>query len=533
MKLTNCNFICFTLLIYIYLFFNGILGSGFVYFVYLDNFKCSIKPGTPINKPIGIPRGYIPSRVVWSWNPNATTWNEKKDKHWWKPEYLNQSMVDEMLDLAIAKLSNTTLYSLNKGWDNLFRSLNIRFYGVNKGYNKGEKIAIKINLNGNCKDYGLFYHSQTAPQFLKSLARHLVDIVGVNQEDITFFEPSRLISRIYYDPPQGIGEKYPNINFVDNRGLMNYTKRVERDLNSSLIFGSKVIWDWDNTQIPKTVTRARYMIVVNSFRSHILAGVTLTGKNYFGTIYQQSANCMWCMGIKDIFHENVHWCPWNLHTSCFQYKQMGAYSPLVDLMGHPDLGGKGVLFIHDAIYAGRTQRSFPPIKYQMYPFNKDYMSSIFLSQDPVALDSVGFDFLNNEPETPFAREGCTTNYLREAALANNPPSKTKYKPGGKTLNSLGVYEHWNNAKDMKYSGNFGNPNGIELIKTFEIPSNRFYHTSKLKEHLDNKIFYTLFFMGLIILNFLFYSLLICICSIPCYLYPKRYYYDLPPYIIED
>jgi hypothetical protein len=32
------------------------------------------------------------------------------------------------------------------------------------------------------------------------------------------------------------------------------------------------------------------------------------------------------------------------------------------------------------------------------------------------------------------------------------------------LRSLGVFEHWNNAAEKKYSRNFGKANGIELFQ---------------------------------------------------------------------
>jgi hypothetical protein len=54
-------------------------------------------------------------------------------------------------------------------------------------------------------------------------------------------------------------------------------------------------------------------------------------------------------------------------------------------------------------------------------------------------------------------------HLYEAALANDPPSRTIYKPDGVRLKSLGVHEYWNNATDKKYSRNLGTGNGIELV----------------------------------------------------------------------
>jgi hypothetical protein len=58
------------------------------------------------------------------------------------------------------------------------------------------------------------------------------------------------------------------------------------------------------------------------------------------------------------------------------------------------------------------------------------------------------------------------NYLRESALANDPPSKTFYDPerDGIRCRSLGVHDHWNNGTDKKYSRNLGKANGIELFQ---------------------------------------------------------------------
>jgi hypothetical protein len=87
-----------------------------------------------------------------------------------------------------------------------------------------------------------------------------------------------------------------------------------------------------------------------------------------------------------------------------------------------------------------------------------------MSQDPVAIDSVGLDILRSEPKATQVR-GNADNYLHEAALAAKPPSGTVYDPegDGKPLASLGVHEHWNNAAERKYSRNLGRKDGIELI----------------------------------------------------------------------
>jgi len=90
---------------------------------------------------------------------------------------------------------------------------------------------------------------------------------------------------------------------------------------------------------------------------------------------------------------------------------------------------------------------------------------VFVSQDPVAIDSVCYDFLRTEWNDYPHYDG-TDDYLHEAALANDPPSGTIYDPenDGVPLESLGVHEQWNNSTDKQYSRNLGTGEGIELIQ---------------------------------------------------------------------
>lgn len=110
-------------------------------------------------------------------------------------------------------------------------------------------------------------------------------------------------------------------------------------------------------------------------------------------------------------------------------------------------------------------------KWQQEPFNGGYTASILVSQDPVAIDSVGADLLNNEPavtgRNAAAKDITNENYLHEAGLVSNAPSRTIYTDGnGHIVTNLGVHEHWNNSSEKLYSRNFGKNEGIELIKTF-------------------------------------------------------------------
>lgn len=130
-------------------------------------------------------------------------------------------------------------------------------------------------------------------------------------------------------------------------------------------------------------------------------------------------------------------------------------------------------------------------------FGDDWFSSILVSQDPVAIDSVALDFLRNEPRCTEVT-GNPDNYLHEAALADNPPSGTFYDPekDGKRLASLGVHEHWNNPTDRQYSRNL-NPatgRGIELVQVSLAPDIDFNDDGKVN-FKDFSIFAQFWFQG--------------------------------------
>src|SRR5665647_33069 len=153
------------------------------------------------------------------------------------------------------------------------------------------------------------------------------------------------------------------------------------------------------------------------------------------------------------------------------------YRVLVDLMGSKYLGQNTILYIVDGLYGGGGSELLGPVKYFMQPFNNDWSSSIFISQDQVALESVCYDFLrtewnginkhdprNNMPETNPNMYG-VDDYLHQAADSANWPKDISYDPdnSGKPLPSLGIHEHWNNAQNKQYSRNLGLNKGIELV----------------------------------------------------------------------
>jgi uncharacterized protein (DUF362 family) len=200
---------------------------------------------------------------------------------------------------------------------------------------------------------------------------------------------------------------------------------------------------------PVCVVEARYRINMAALRGHDICGVTLCAKNNNGTIYWPVKN---------------YWGPAVYHRYIAKNRGLPAYNALVDIMGHRQIGGKGLLYIIDGLYAA-SQSETNVVRWET--FGDQWTASLFMSQDPVAIDSVGLDFIRCEPRQEGVHgAGHPDNYLHEAALIGDAPSGTKYDPeqdGTFLTKSLGVHEHWNNPKDKKYSRNLGKKEGIELV----------------------------------------------------------------------
>ena len=386
------------------------------------------------NKPIGNAKGINPGRVVWVYDENATSFNGSGS--YWKDEYNDQTLINNMISLAIKSISGESNDSAS--WDKIFKYYNkSKGYG-NKGYQSGEKIAIKINQN-NCKTHGDTDGLNGNPHLIFALVESLIINAKVPQSNIAVYDTSRFIGSNIYNK---IKNKYPEVELWDSAGGDGRKKAVW--IKNAIPYSDPKS---NNAKgLPTVLVNATYHINMALLKGHTAAGVTLTGKNFFGAT-------------------SINPNDWtkNNHYQMFG-ENKDRYLTLVDYFGHKDMGGKTILWIIDGLYSSEGQNDESIRKWKMSPFNNDWTSSIFVSQDPVAVDSVGLDMLTTEWPS-LKNKGKSDKYLHEAALANNPPSGTFYDPerDGSRLASLGVHEHWNNAKDKQYSRNLGSSTGIELI----------------------------------------------------------------------
>jgi hypothetical protein len=389
------------------------------------------------NAPVGTSQGINPGRVVWVHNPKAASWDGATG-FWWDDKYNSQPETDKMMNQTL--LSLTGEKNLAKSWKALFVSFNQKKSGKAEGYQTNQKIAIKLNTNNNSAQTSS-NEINASPQMTLALLRTLIKDAGIPQKDITVFDASRFMTDNIYDKCHN---EFPEVIFVDNVGGNGRVKStyVEKAIPYSVDNGKL------DQGLATCAVEADYLINVALLKGHVGQGVTLCGKNYYGVT---SINSDWRKNAHDNFDQNREGKP--------------KYMTFVDFLGHKDLGGKTMLFLIDGLYGAKLVNGIPAPKWQMSPFNNNWPCSLFASQDGVAIDAVGLDFIRSEwPDALDIK--FSDQYLIEAAQANNPPSKAVYDPerDGSKLSSLGVMEHWNNAKDKKYSKNLGKKNGIELIQ---------------------------------------------------------------------
>jgi hypothetical protein len=438
-------------------------------------------PSDSPNTPVGVARGIFPGRVVWMWDSTAARWNGTSG-YWATDANTNQTVVDSMLSRSLRTLTGKSTDPAS--WDALFTYFNEKHGKGSVGYTAGEKIAVKINLNNSATPGNTGNSSLATPQTVLSLLRQLSNKAGVPDSNITFYDLIRYVPDSIFNKCK---REFPKVHFVgwaQLNGREQYvrdTTRVHWSQDLILEKDAAVSAKGGNpTHLPTVVTQAAYLINLANLKGHSYAGITACAKNHFGTLSVDDDNgqpYVWAPHAAGVHaYVSVHDASWSAQLM-FKARTLGTYNPLVDLMGHKDLGGKTLLFIVDALYAVPDEHGTAftyKSKWLSAPFNNNWTSSLFLSQDNVAIESVCLDFLRTEQAVNAnytLTVGAVDNYLHEAAQANNPPSGTYYAPSGDSvrLQSLGVHEHWNNASDKKYSRNLGTGNGIELVKLQPTP----------------------------------------------------------------
>ncbi|MGE5810797.1 MAG: T9SS type A sorting domain-containing protein [Ignavibacteria bacterium] len=492
-----------------------VLGLGVsVIFQGLDHStEASIKTFTPPSHlPFGVAKGIYPGRVVWIHDPEATNENctlsqnydgttNESDDGWFLKKNNNQEVIDAMLSKALQALTGEI--SDTAAWNAIFMYYNGSKGKGEVGYNSEEKIFIKTNSTsswaGNFNTNNLsktdsrnnpyFNISETSPQVVLSVLRQLIDTLGVPQSNIYIGDPMKHIYKHLYDMWNA---EYPDVHYLDHDATYSGLGREQAAAgdnevifysDSGKILRTNVWGPWNpngpfnpayNDRIYQIFEDADYIINIPMLKGHRRAGITMFAKNHFGSHTRENASHL---------HNGLIW-PEELGEGTPR-EGYGLYRVQVDLMGDEILGGKNLLYLMDALWAADHELGSPK-KFQSAPFNNDWMSSIFLSLDPVAIESVGYDFLqaeftdernNSDGAGQYIQMNGVEDYLHQASDPSNWPDSILGADGiiypfkgydpegdGTLLASLGAHEHWNNLTDKKYSRNLGTGEGIELVQ---------------------------------------------------------------------
>ncbi len=413
------------------------------------------------NNPMGQSKGIFPGRVVWVQDFDATSWDEKNG-HWWDDNNTDQAVTDKMFEKAICNVTGAK--NIPEAWTKLFQYKNTLNGKEKQGYKTGEKIVVKVNLNAINKTTAKWTdQGYPSPHMLNSMVKQLIEVVGVKGEDLLIADPSRyFVGPLYNKIRSNPLDEYRDIQFVEQKaqGIPRHVQ-AQPDTNNTIFFtmpdGSRY-----KMCLPQCFTDADYIIDYAVVRPHRVFGITNVAKNHFGSVWDFKSNK---------FH------PGKLHAfALWDYptpnKHKEAHSNPV-LLGHKTIKDKTLLYIADGLYTAFNQSGAVQ---RFSTMGNEWFSSLLMSLDPVALESVCYEFIAGEPNLTRNNpsfNGHQDSQLHEAAMAHKPPSGTVYDPenDGTGLKSLGVHEHWNNAKDKLYSRNMGKDEGIELISIADLRQN--------------------------------------------------------------
>jgi hypothetical protein len=408
-----------------------------------------VPPDAP-NTPVGTAKGIFPGRVTFIRDPKAARWDGKTGR-WWDSGNIDETALAGMFSKSLRALTGTS--SDEAAWGKLFTSFNQSHGRGNNGYRQGETIAIKINVNNTLRYEDAGNDIDQSPQSTRAILRQLTGPGGVAQKDILVYDASvgwhvRALPDRIHNP---LHAEFPGVRWMDGQGLNGREKADWVDGSITYTSPETEL----GSMLPRQVVDATYLINFALFKGHEMSGVTLCGKNHFGSIkFPQKDHPKYVT-------------PMN--------RPADGYTAYVDLMGCPNLGAKTMLYVVDGLYGMMTNVGAPRPDRDRWKnlFNGEWSSCFFMSQDPVAIDSVCLDFLRSEYPRDLGFSGNKAfplgsirncdNYLHEAALGTNV-RLGPYKPNGVIIGSQGVHEHWNNPVDRKYSRNLGSQGkGIELV----------------------------------------------------------------------
>lgn len=362
------------------------------------------RPGDLFGGPLPAPAQYSGGkgtrpRVVRVFNKKASAWDYLSAPY---IDYIDYAVVKDMLSRGLMELTGKE--NAGEAWRHII-----------KPYKPGDKIVIKPNLNNTKIGYAKAI--MTSPQVITAVVETLLES-GFQSSDITVYD---LTARGNADIMSWL-KRYP-IGVVFGRDISSLADKVmarlylsPRDADRSAPVDARHdVRSKDGTHvtcyIPNVVTGAAHIINVPVFKAHQFVLQSSSLKNHFGTVR----------------FSNFSPYPVPLHGD-------GIEKNIVDINRQRNIRDKTRIIIADGILGAplffregyaRTPSRWKTLKTGPTP------NSLFLSADPVALESVTADYVIREQEergyAPYSH-----NYLHDAMEMG-----------------LGVHEHRDSAGRYK------------------------------------------------------------------------------------
>jgi len=287
--------------------------------------------------------------VVHTYCERAANWDFATG--WWGA-HVDQDVVSDMVDRGVMELTGRKTRA--DAWRALIPN-----------YVSGQRVAIKVNLNNarTVDDSDDIVDALVEP--VNAVIAGLTEI-GVAASDIWVYDAVRSIPTRFKN-----GCDYPGVHFSGDSSSNPQGFSTTQMVSFHPPAGGSALED---QLISNVLVNAHYLINMPLMKMHGSARVTLSFKNHFGSINYCAALHRYTFPSDDVY------------TS--------TYSPLVDIYKNPQFGGKTVLTIGDGLYGSMGTQSSTPEPWAT--FGNASPCSLFFSQDPVALDSVMYDFLEAE-----------------------------------------------------------------------------------------------------------------------------------------
>ncbi len=341
-----------------------------------------------------------PHRVVSVHDSAATSWTGSGNP----ADYMNQVKIDNMVARGVTELTGEA--TVPAAWQKLIP------------YKAGEAVAIKMNFNNvaNC-DFGADANMNAYAALANAVIQGLKSI-GVPSNKIWITDPSRPINDAFRNRISDSNVQYytkcssAQIGARPNVFTTDYVAEASPD--ATLLNPAYGLNDPDRYVRPAQVfADAAHIINIPQLKGHSflteVGGITLGIKNHFGSVsFASDADGF------DPIHSNPYF-----------------YKIITDISANPVFFNKTRLVIGDGLMGNPIINWQEPVLWST--FGNQPPEILFFGADPIAVDSVMFDYIQ-----------------RECAAIGQPARDDKVDRYAASI-GLGVSEHWNNDTQRQYS----------------------------------------------------------------------------------